>query len=62
VLMIIGSVLGAVVPVLGAALIGLLSLVLWLGSVVLWLVLIIKTYGGSKLVLPVVGPFAEKQA
>ena len=62
VLTIFGSVLGAVVPMMGAALIGLVSLVLWLGSVVLWIVLIVKTYGGSKIVLPVIGPIAEKQA
>lgn len=62
VLTIFGSVLGAVVPMMGAALIGLVSLLLWLGSVVLWIVLIVKTYGGSKIVLPVIGPIAEKQA
>lgn len=62
VLAIFGSVLGAVIPMLGAALMGVVSLLVWLGSVVLWLVLIIKTYGGSKIVLPVIGPFAEKQA
>ncbi|MCC7175617.1 MAG: hypothetical protein IT159_10505 [Bryobacterales bacterium] len=62
VLMIIGTVLGAVVPLFGAALLGLVSLVLWLGSIVLWLVLILKTYGGSKIVLPIIGPLAEKQA
>jgi uncharacterized membrane protein len=62
VLMIVGSILGAVIPFVGAALIGLLSLVVWLGSIVLWVVLIIKAYGGTKLVLPVIGPLAEKQA
>jgi uncharacterized membrane protein len=62
VLMIFGGVLGAVIPVVGHLLIGLLSMLLWLGSVVLWVVLIVKTYGGSKIVLPVIGPFAEKQA
>jgi uncharacterized membrane protein len=62
VLMIVGSILGAVIPFVGAALIGVLSLVVWLGSIVLWVVLIIKAYGGTKLVLPVIGPLAEKQA
>jgi len=61
-LMIVGAVLGTVIPVLGAALVGVLSLIVWLGSVVLWLVLMIKTYGRSKIVLPVIGPMAEKQA
>ena len=62
VLFIFGSVLGMVVPSFGNALIGLFSLLLWLGSIALWVVLIIKAYSGSKLVLPVIGPLAEKQA
>jgi uncharacterized membrane protein len=62
VLMIVGSVVGSVVPLFGAALIGMVSLLLWLGSLVLWVLLIVKTYGGSKIVLPVIGPMAEKQA
>jgi uncharacterized membrane protein len=62
VLMILGSVLGAVVPLVASVLIGLVSLLLWLGSLVLWVVLMVKTYGGSKIVLPVIGPQAEKQA
>jgi uncharacterized membrane protein len=33
-----------------------------LGFLVLWIVLMIKTFGGSKLVLPIIGPLAEKQA
>jgi uncharacterized membrane protein len=33
-----------------------------LGVFVLWLVLIIKAYQDQKLVLPVIGPLAEKQA
>jgi len=61
-LSIVGAIVGSVIPVLGAVLIGALSLVLWLGSVVLWLLLLIKTYGGSKIVLPVIGPLAQKQA
>jgi len=62
VLSILGTVFGMVIPVLGALLFGLVSMVIWLGSIVLWLVLIIKTYGGSKIVLPIIGPMAEKQA
>lgn len=62
VLAIVGTVLGTVVPVIGSIMVGLVYLVVWLGSVVLWLVLMFKTYNGSKLVLPVVGPMAEKQA
>jgi uncharacterized membrane protein len=62
VLGILGAVMGAVVPLMGAALVGVASLVLWLGSLVVWVVLIVKTYGGSKIVLPVIGAIAEKQA
>ena len=62
VLMIVGAVVGAVIPFAGAALLGLISLLFWLGVMVLWVVLIIKAYGGTKLVLPVIGAMAEKQA
>jgi uncharacterized membrane protein len=62
VLMILSAVLGTVVPVVGMMLMGLVMLVLWLGVLVLWLLMIIKTYSGSKIVLPVIGPMAEKQA
>lgn len=50
------------IPVLG----WLLSLLLWtaiaLGGFILWLVLMWKAYQGDRLVLPVIGPLAEKQA
>jgi uncharacterized membrane protein len=62
VLMILGMMLGMVIPVVGAVLMGMVSLVVSLGGLVLWLVLMIKTYGGSKIVLPIIGPLAEKQA
>ena len=62
VLMIVGAVVGAVIPFAGAALLGLISLLFWLGVMVLWVVLIVKAYGGTKLVLPVIGAMAEKQA
>jgi uncharacterized membrane protein len=35
---------------------------IWLGFFVLWLVLIIKAYQDQKLVLPIIGALAEKQA
>jgi len=38
------------------------SPLIWLGFFVLWIVMIIKAYQGQKLVLPVIGPLAEKQA
>jgi len=35
---------------------------IWLAFFVLWLVMIIKAYQDQKLVLPIIGPLAEKQA
>jgi uncharacterized membrane protein len=61
-LMILGMVVGAVIPVLGALLVGTVSLLVSLGGLVLWIVLLVKTFGGNKMVLPIIGPLAEKQA
>ncbi|MFM2125939.1 MAG: hypothetical protein RL328_2390 [Acidobacteriota bacterium] len=49
------------VPVVGLLALGLLPL-LYIGSFVLWVVLIVKAYNKERLVLPVVGELAEKQA
>jgi uncharacterized membrane protein len=38
------------------------SPLIWLGFFVLWLIMIIKAYQDQKLVLPIIGPLAEKQA
>ena len=38
------------------------SPLIWLAFFVLWIVMIIKAYQGQKLVLPIIGPLAEKQA
>jgi len=51
-----------VIPVLGSLLSALLYLVLGLGGFILWIYLMFKTYNGEKVVLPVIGPLAEKQA
>jgi uncharacterized membrane protein len=51
-----------VIPVLGALVSAVLYFVLGIGGFVLWLYLMFKTYNGDKVVLPVVGPIAEKQA
>src|SRR2546426_4475138 len=40
----------------------LISPLIWLGFFVLWLVVIIKAYQNQKLVIPVIGPLAGKQA
>lgn len=49
-------------PVLGAMLSILLHFALWIGGLIVWLYLMFKTYNGEKIVLPVIGPMAEKQA
>jgi len=41
---------------------GLLTMLVWIGFLVLWVLLIVKAYQGSKIVLPVIGPLAQKQA
>jgi Predicted membrane protein len=62
VLSIVSMVFGSVMP----GVMGLLMIPVWLvlnlGGFVLWLVMIIKTIGGGKIVLPIIGPLAEKQA
>ncbi len=47
---------------LTAGILGLLVPVVMLGIFVLWIYLLLKTYQGQKVVLPVIGPLAEKQA
>jgi uncharacterized membrane protein len=39
-----------------------LTPLIWLGFFVLFLLLMIKAYQNQKLVLPIIGPMAEKQA
>ncbi|HWQ52731.1 MAG TPA: hypothetical protein VN442_03540 [Bryobacteraceae bacterium] len=58
---IVGTVLSTISFML-ATLWGLVSLLLSLGMLVLWIFMIVKAYQGSKVVLPIVGPLAEKQA
>src|SRR5258708_1647644 len=38
------------------------SPLIWLAFFVLWIIVIIKAYQDQKLVLPIIGPLAEKQA
>ncbi len=58
---IIGMVLMSISLML-ATVYGLLTLVVGLGFFVLWIFMIIKASQGAKVVLPVIGPLAEKQA
>jgi uncharacterized membrane protein len=51
-----------VVPVLGAIISILLHFCLWIFALILWLYMMFKTYNGEKIVLPVIGAMAEKQA
>ncbi len=50
------------IPILGFFISTLLNLVIGLGGLFMWLYMMFKTYNGEKIVLPVVGPLAEKQA
>jgi len=50
------------IPFLGLFISIVLHAALGLGAFILWLYLMFKTYNGEKIVLPVVGPFADKQA
>ena len=50
------------IPILGPLLSLLLMLVLWLGALIVWLMLMFKAYNNQRMVLPVIGPLAEKQS
>ena len=50
------------IPFLGLFIAIVLQSVLGLGGFIMWLYMMFKTYNGEKIVLPVVGPIAEKQA
>jgi uncharacterized membrane protein len=50
------------IPFLGFFVATVLSFVVWIGFLIIWLYMMFKTYNGEKVVLPVVGPMADKQA
>jgi uncharacterized membrane protein len=50
------------IPFLGLFIALVLQGVLGLGGFILWLYMMFKTYNGEKIVLPVIGPIADKQA
>jgi uncharacterized membrane protein len=50
------------IPFLGTFISIVLHLALGLGGFIVWLYMMFKTYNGEKIVLPVVGPLADKQA
>ncbi|MBZ5610309.1 MAG: hypothetical protein LAP38_18760 [Acidobacteriia bacterium] len=51
-----------VIPVLGTMLMILLNFALGIGSLIVWIYMMIKTYNGERIVLPVIGSLAEQQA
>jgi uncharacterized membrane protein len=51
-----------VIPFLGIFISFALHFAIGLGGLFLWLYMMFKTYNGEKIVLPVVGAMAEKQA
>lgn len=50
------------IPILGWIIDLLGWLLIWIGSLIVWIMLMYKAYNNQKLVLPIVGPLAEKQA
>ena len=50
------------IPFLGLFISLVLHSVVGLGGFILWLYMMFKTYNGEKIVLPVIGPIADKQA
>jgi uncharacterized membrane protein len=56
------TIITMILPWFMGAMISLLSIVLWLGILGVWIYLMVKAYSGQKVVLPIIGPLAEKQA
>jgi uncharacterized membrane protein len=56
------STLSGELSLMGGLLAGSVAVMLGWGFVILWLLLVIQTYRGQKMVLPIIGPLAEKQA
>jgi uncharacterized membrane protein len=51
-----------IIPFLGIFVGAVLHFAVWIGFVIVWLYMMFKTYNGEKIVLPIIGPMAEKQA
>lgn len=56
------TIITMVLPWFMGAIISLLSLLLWLAVLGVWIYLMVKAFSGQKVVLPIIGPMAEKQA
>jgi len=50
------------VPFLGLFISAVLHFTIGIGGFFVWLYMMFKTYNGEKIVLPVIGPMAERQA
>jgi uncharacterized membrane protein len=50
------------IPLLGVLLSWLLGVLVPLAILAIWILLMVKAYSGEKLVLPILGPVAERQA
>ena len=50
------------IPILGAIISILLHMAIGIGFFILWLYMMFKTYNGEKIMLPIIGPIADKQA
>ena len=50
------------IPFLGIFISIVLEFCLGIGGLIVWLYMMFKTYNGEKVLLPVIGPMAEKQA
>ncbi len=61
VVMVVATIL-AHIPIIGWIIDLLLWMALSIGALVLWIMLMVKAYNNQRLVLPVIGPLAEKQA
>jgi uncharacterized membrane protein len=58
-------ILGVMLTILPYAvwhLVHLVNMVVWLAFMVLWVMLMLKAYQNQRLVIPIIGPLAEKQA
>ena len=58
---IVSIVLGHI-PIIGAIISILLGFCVWIGFIIVWLYMMFKTYNGQTIVLPIIGPMAQKQA
>jgi uncharacterized membrane protein len=50
------------IPFFGIFIAWVLRFTIGLGGLIVWLYMMFKTYNGEKIVLPVIGPMADKQA